>query len=257
MHGNSGYEDDARPLARALRARVRRTPRRWCRRARRASASCASTAVGVRRAAGLRADRVPGRRARRRGRRRVVPAPRDAAPDLPLAARAARRRPAASGCCGRCAGSTWSSSATRDECCGFGGTFAVKNADTSMAMLGDKLRRVLDTRAEVCTAVDTSCLMHIGGALRAPARGRARDAHGRDPGGAANEGLPGGGARGAARTPSCAATSARRRRRSGPSAPQAVAELRRLGGAARRRRGDQGARDGDAAGAARAARGER
>jgi L-lactate dehydrogenase complex protein LldE len=51
------------------------------------------------------------------------------------------------------------------ECCGFGGTFAVKNADTSMAMLGDKLRGVLDTRAEVCTAVDTSCLMHIGGAL--------------------------------------------------------------------------------------------
>jgi L-lactate dehydrogenase complex protein LldE len=52
------------------------------------------------------------------------------------------------------------------ECCGFGGTFAVKNADTSMAMLSDKLRRVLDTRAEVCTAADTSCLMHIGGALR-------------------------------------------------------------------------------------------
>ncbi len=53
-----------------------------------------------------------------------------------------------------------------DECCGFGGTFAVKNADTSMAMLSDKLRHVLDTRAEVCTAADTSCLMHIGGALR-------------------------------------------------------------------------------------------
>jgi L-lactate dehydrogenase complex protein LldE len=52
-----------------------------------------------------------------------------------------------------------------EECCGFGGTFAVKNADTSMAMLGDKLRHVLDTRAEVCTAVDTSCLMNIGGAL--------------------------------------------------------------------------------------------
>jgi L-lactate dehydrogenase complex protein LldE len=51
------------------------------------------------------------------------------------------------------------------ECCGFGGTFAVKNADTSMAMLSDKLRHVLHTRAEVCTAVDTSCLMHIGGAL--------------------------------------------------------------------------------------------
>jgi L-lactate dehydrogenase complex protein LldE len=53
-----------------------------------------------------------------------------------------------------------------EECCGFGGTFAVKNADTSMAMLGDKLRHILDTRAEVCTAADTSCLMHIGGALR-------------------------------------------------------------------------------------------
>jgi L-lactate dehydrogenase complex protein LldE len=53
-----------------------------------------------------------------------------------------------------------------EECCGFGGTFAVKNADTSMAMLSDKLRRVLDTRAEVCAAADNSCLMHIGGALR-------------------------------------------------------------------------------------------
>ncbi len=52
------------------------------------------------------------------------------------------------------------------ECCGFGGTFAIKNADTSMAMLTDKLRHVLDTRAEVCTSADNSCLMHIGGALR-------------------------------------------------------------------------------------------
>jgi L-lactate dehydrogenase complex protein LldE len=56
--------------------------------------------------------------------------------------------------------------AESEECCGFGGTFAVKNADTSMAMLSDTLRRVLDTRAEVCTAADNSCLMHIGGALR-------------------------------------------------------------------------------------------
>ncbi|WP_435007855.1 (Fe-S)-binding protein [Tundrisphaera lichenicola] len=52
-----------------------------------------------------------------------------------------------------------------EECCGFGGTFAVKNADTSMAMLGDKLRAILDTRAEVCVASDNSCLMQIGGAL--------------------------------------------------------------------------------------------
>jgi L-lactate dehydrogenase complex protein LldE len=57
------------------------------------------------------------------------------------------------------------------ECCGFGGTFSVKNADTSMAMLSDKLCGVLSTGAEVCTAADNSCLLHIGGALR---RQRAR-----------------------------------------------------------------------------------
>lgn len=50
-------------------------------------------------------------------------------------------------------------------CCGFGGTFSVKNADTSVAMVADKIRRILDTRAEICTAADNSCLMHIGGAL--------------------------------------------------------------------------------------------
>ena len=52
-----------------------------------------------------------------------------------------------------------------EECCGFGGTFAVKNADTSIAMLSDKVRTILDTGAEVCAAADNSCLMHIGGAL--------------------------------------------------------------------------------------------
>src|SRR3954451_16248418 len=52
-----------------------------------------------------------------------------------------------------------------DQCCGFGGTFAVKNADTSTAMLADKMTNVLSTDAEVCTAGDASCLMHIGGGL--------------------------------------------------------------------------------------------
>jgi len=52
-----------------------------------------------------------------------------------------------------------------ESCCGFGGTFAVKNADTSAAMLTDKLRAILDTGAEVCTALDSSCLMQIGGGL--------------------------------------------------------------------------------------------
>ena len=52
-----------------------------------------------------------------------------------------------------------------EQCCGFGGTFAVKNADTSTAMLTDKMASVLSTHAEVCTAGDASCLMHIGGGL--------------------------------------------------------------------------------------------
>jgi L-lactate dehydrogenase complex protein LldE len=51
------------------------------------------------------------------------------------------------------------------ECCGFGGTFAIKNADTSIAMLSDKMRHILDTRAEICSAGDNSCLMHIQGGL--------------------------------------------------------------------------------------------
>jgi Fe-S oxidoreductase len=51
------------------------------------------------------------------------------------------------------------------ECCGFGGTFAVKNADTSVAMGADKARHVRETGAEVLVAGDNSCLMHIGGLL--------------------------------------------------------------------------------------------
>jgi L-lactate dehydrogenase complex protein LldE len=56
-----------------------------------------------------------------------------------------------------------------ESCCGFGGTFAVKNADTSAAMLADKTRAILDTGAEVCCSLDSSCLLHIGGGL---SRGR-------------------------------------------------------------------------------------
>ncbi|HEY6763050.1 MAG TPA: (Fe-S)-binding protein [Baekduia sp.] len=63
-----------------------------------------------------------------------------------------------------------------ETCCGFGGTFAVKNADTSTAMLEDKMRAVRDTGADVCTAVDGSCLMHIGGGL-SRARAGVRTVH--------------------------------------------------------------------------------
>lgn len=55
--------------------------------------------------------------------------------------------------------------AAADECCGFGGTFAVKNADTSAAMLSSKIAHVLATSAEFVVAADNSCLMNIGGAL--------------------------------------------------------------------------------------------
>jgi L-lactate dehydrogenase complex protein LldE len=52
-----------------------------------------------------------------------------------------------------------------EECCGFGGTFAMKNADVSVAMGADKARHVRETEAEVLVAGDNSCLMHIGGVL--------------------------------------------------------------------------------------------
>ena len=53
-----------------------------------------------------------------------------------------------------------------EECCGFGGTFAVKNADVSTAMLDAKLDSILATGADAVCACDASCLLHIGGGLR-------------------------------------------------------------------------------------------
>ena len=63
-----------------------------------------------------------------------------------------------------------------ESCCGFGGTFAVKNAEVSAAMLTDKLAAILRAEAEVCTALDSSCLMQIGGGL-ARLRSGVRTAH--------------------------------------------------------------------------------
>lgn len=53
----------------------------------------------------------------------------------------------------------------QEQCCGFGGTFAVKNADVSAAMLTAKQSCVRATEAEVVTALDNSCLMQIWGGL--------------------------------------------------------------------------------------------
>jgi L-lactate dehydrogenase complex protein LldE len=63
-----------------------------------------------------------------------------------------------------------------DQCCGFGGTFAIKNAEVSTAMLSEKMRSILSTGAEVCTGGDNSCLMHIGGGLTRQ-KGTARCVH--------------------------------------------------------------------------------
>ncbi len=61
--------------------------------------------------------------------------------------------------------------ANLDRCCGFGGTFSVKNADVSSAMLMVKLEDVLATGAEFCTGLDNSCLMHLGGAMHRQSAG--------------------------------------------------------------------------------------
>jgi L-lactate dehydrogenase complex protein LldE len=53
-----------------------------------------------------------------------------------------------------------------DICCGFGGAFSVKMSGLSEAMLEDKLRTAEATGADVLTATDCGCLMHLGGALR-------------------------------------------------------------------------------------------
>jgi L-lactate dehydrogenase complex protein LldE len=63
-----------------------------------------------------------------------------------------------------------------EECCGFGGTFAVKNADVSAAMGADKVNAIVSSGAEVCTAVDNSCLLHLEGMLKRQRSG-VRTAH--------------------------------------------------------------------------------
>lgn len=52
-----------------------------------------------------------------------------------------------------------------EACCGFGGTFAIKNSDVSAAMMTDKCAAVTSTGAEYVVATDNSCLVHLGGGL--------------------------------------------------------------------------------------------
>jgi L-lactate dehydrogenase complex protein LldE len=52
-----------------------------------------------------------------------------------------------------------------ETCCGFGGTFSVKFAHISEAMLADKVNNVMSTNADTLVSCDMGCLMHIEGAL--------------------------------------------------------------------------------------------
>ncbi|MDR6551958.1 (Fe-S)-binding protein [Paenibacillus qinlingensis] len=53
-----------------------------------------------------------------------------------------------------------------EDCCGFGGTFSVKMADISGAMVQEKVDHVKETEAEVLVGLDLACLMNIAGNLR-------------------------------------------------------------------------------------------
>ena len=68
-----------------------------------------------------------------------------------------------------------------EECCGFGGTFAVKNAAVSTAMLNDKIASIEASGADAVCACDSSCLMHIGGGPRAARVAGARRSPRGDP----------------------------------------------------------------------------
>jgi L-lactate dehydrogenase complex protein LldE len=65
-----------------------------------------------------------------------------------------------------------------EECCGFGGTFSVKLAGTSLAMGRDKVKAIVESGAEVVVSGDASCLLHLGGILqRDPALRHIRTMH--------------------------------------------------------------------------------
>ncbi len=60
----------------------------------------------------------------------------------------------------------WVEPQRRDECCGFGGTFAVNEAEVSASMGRDRIADHLEAGSEVLTSADMSCLMHLQGIIR-------------------------------------------------------------------------------------------
>jgi L-lactate dehydrogenase complex protein LldE len=63
-------------------------------------------------------------------------------------------------------GATYMPLARQDQCCGFGGSFAVRYPQISGAMVDDKMKAVLESGADTLVSTDTGCLMNIGGRLR-------------------------------------------------------------------------------------------
>ena len=184
MHINSGYQREALPLVRhhvdvfedalVRRASTRSSRRRvpvWDRYATSTPTSLASRAttgsLGEQRTLPAGRTSCPSCSSTSSASRTWVPAIRTGSP---ITRRATRSGSCASatnrcGCSGKSTGIDLVELPEADTCCGFGGTFALKNADTSIAMMADKLRHVAETEAEVLTAGDSSCLMHLGGGL--------------------------------------------------------------------------------------------
>ncbi|WP_297338120.1 (Fe-S)-binding protein [Algoriphagus sp.] len=68
-------------------------------------------------------------------------------------------------------GLDWVELDRRDECCGFGGTFAVSEEALSVQMGNDRLRDHISHQAEIITAGDVSCLMHLEGLAKRQNKG--------------------------------------------------------------------------------------
>jgi L-lactate dehydrogenase complex protein LldE len=62
-------------------------------------------------------------------------------------------------------GATYVPLARQDQCCGFGGSFAIRYPQISGQMVDDKMSCILATDADVLISTDTGCLMNIGGRL--------------------------------------------------------------------------------------------
>ena len=243
MHLNSGYRDEARAARRAGSRGLRRATRWSSRRRRRASGRCAST-----RSARWR-ERLRAVRVARRSKLGVedvgasFPAPRRLPPDLSLAARDAGRRRAAAAAAQRARASSSSSCRAPRSAAASAGRSRSRTPRPRARCSRTSARRSRRPAREVCTALDSSCLLQIGGGLSrrgSPVRDRPPRRDPRVDSDAASRTRRGVElANAQLRTNLRDATDTIRAKRA-----RVVGGAARLGGAARRRPGDQGGRAG-------------